>query len=149
RLVSGARGGTIQVWQANAVGQWAVTRTIRPEPAFVGFVPSVAFPFFVPHFACSPTISAIAITPDGKQLGACVGFSTLSTTISLWSLQDGTRTAGFGRGSERFSCLAFSPDGKLLAAGYSKSQGDSVSTDAQPAEAFASGVVLWNLDTGQ
>ena len=42
--------------------------------------------------------------------------------IGLWRLSDGTRpveleTGGFGGGSFGAYCLAFSPDGKCLAAG--------------------------------
>jgi hypothetical protein len=91
----------------------------------VGLVPSVAFPFFVPYFDCSPTISAIAITPDGKQLGACVGFCPDSrllawgaepgNSVHLWDLA-ASRECSFPsvRLASGWFNLAFHPDSKQL-----------------------------------
>jgi WD40 repeat protein len=141
RLVATDRDGRALVWEANANGEWTLARTITAEPAFLGLLPSAAFPYFVPQFA-SPTIKGIAITPDGKQLCACVNSSHLLTNIVLWNLADGTRTARSftGPAQEHCYCLAFSPDGKFLAAGYLRSNGEG---------ALVHGVLVWRLDTGR
>jgi WD40 repeat protein len=84
-------------------------------------------------------IKHLAVTPDGKQLGACVGDfqSCFDSTIWLWDLANGTPTSRYSRGREKYQRLAISPDGRFLAADYYGSAG------TRP------GVVLWNLDTGQ
>src|SRR5262249_53662371 len=111
------------------------------EAVLVGLTPAAAFPFFVPQFTF-PTIGAIAITPRGKELCACVDSSHLPTTIALWNLADGTRTARsfIGPASERCGRLALSPNGKLLAAGYLMHNGEG---------GLAHGVLVWRLDTGR
>src|SRR5262249_33246106 len=123
RLVSGYSDGTMHVWEANANCQWALARTINAGPVVVGLIPSAAFPFFIPHLH-SPPISFIAVTPDGKQLGACFESMYLGTTIALWNLADGTPAGSFSRGQEKYQQLAFSPDGKFMAAGYWRSNGN-------------------------
>jgi WD40 repeat protein/serine/threonine protein kinase len=125
RLVSGDRGGTIHVWQANAHGGCRLERTIRAAPAVAGPPPS--------DF---PAINSLAISPDGKQLAASLFFSptasqSLPRTISLWNLADGTQTASFGRESEWLFSPAFSPDGKLLAAAYCRTTQNGVSAATQ------------------
>jgi WD40 repeat protein len=136
RLVSLDANGTIHVWETKGNGAWELARTIALKPAIVGLIPSAAFPFFIPQIDVL-TISSIAISPDGKHLGATLDSSHFATVIALWNLTDGTRTTHSfsGRGSERFEGLAFSPDGKFLAAGYGRSN--------------SAGVLLWRLDTGR
>src|SRR5262249_16678344 len=75
RLVSAYRDGKALVWQINPIGEWILARTITADHAFIGIIPSAVFPYFVPHFVS--TIEAIAIAPDGEQLGACVNSSHL------------------------------------------------------------------------
>jgi WD40 repeat protein len=142
-LVAVVRGRRAQVWEANAQGDWTLARIIAPEPAFVGFIPCATFPFFVPQFT-SPMIGEIAITPDGKQLCACINSSGFPTTIALWNLADGTRTARsfVGPASDQCGGVAFSPDGKFLAAVYFRDHG------ALPSKS-TTGVLVWRLDTGQ
>jgi Tol biopolymer transport system component len=95
----------------------------------------------VPQFV-SPTVKAIAITPDGEQLCACVNSLQLPTTIALWNLADGMRTVRTFTvpGLEHGLLLAFSPDGKFLATGYLRG-----STDGS--ESY--GILVWRLDTGR
>jgi WD40 repeat protein/serine/threonine protein kinase len=125
RLVSGDRGGTIHVWQANANGEWALEGTISATPTAIG-----------PPQRDIPTINSIAISPDGKQFAASLFFSPTAADswpriISLWNLGDGTRTASFGQESQWLFSPAFSSDGKFLAAAYCRTtgEGDSVKTE--------------------
>jgi WD40 repeat protein/serine/threonine protein kinase len=140
RLVSADSEGKVQVWEANAHSEWILARTITAEPAVFGLIPSAVFPFFVPQFVSS-TIKAIAITPDGKQLCACVNSPHLPTTVALWNLADGTRTprAFTVPGSEHCDVLALSPEGKFLAASYVRNQWQNESY----------GVLVWSRDTGE
>jgi WD40 repeat protein/serine/threonine protein kinase len=149
RLVSGCRDGTIHVWEANATREWALMRTIHTGPTLVASVPSVAFPFFIPYLDFPP-ISYLAVTPDGRQFGACVGGmqSYIHSTITLWDLAHGTRTASYSRGREIYECLAISPDGKFLAANCFGSAVTSKPVQRQPAVDIRHGVVLWDLNTG-
>jgi serine/threonine protein kinase/WD40 repeat protein len=95
-LVTGDNRGTIKVWQKTPSDQWAALRTLTMDPA--------------PDF-----VTSLALTPDGKHLAAC---SANGTTISTWNLADGTRETPFrGSQGERLTCLAFSPQANLLAAG--------------------------------
>src|SRR5262249_36130145 len=95
-LVTGDDRGTIKVWQSTATGQWTSTRTLAVEPS-------------------PDCVTSLGLTPDGKHLAAC---SVNGTSISTWNLADGTREAPFrGPRGEKPVCLAFSPQGNLLAAG--------------------------------
>jgi WD40 repeat protein len=147
RLVSGHSDGAARVWEANANGGWTLARTITAEPTVVGLIPSAAFPFFVPQFDF-PKIEAIAITPDGQELAACVNSPHLPTTIALWNLADGSRTARtfIAPASERCTRLAVSPDSKFLAASYFRNNGEVASPSI---DYLSHGVLVWRLDTGR
>src|SRR5262249_16310079 len=107
RLISADRDGAIHICEIMANGEWARARTIVAEPTL------------------APTLNSIAITPDSKHIAACLfirpgGSRSLTSTIALWNLADGSRAGRFetGRVMEWISSPAFSPDGKRLSASY-------------------------------
>jgi WD40 repeat protein len=148
RLVSLDGNGTTVIWEVKANGKLARARTMTPEPVLVGLIPCAIFPFFVPHLAF-PTIKAVAITPDGTRLGACVDSPYSPTTIALWNLADGTRSSRSfsGRRLEQYISMAFSPDGKFLAAAYRRSQFEGILLPSVDRVASPFGVLVWRLDT--
>ena len=102
RLVVADTGGTIEVWEANERDDWSRTRTIAADRP-------------IPGYRLGRPVS-LAVTPDGKTLAVC---SALATSISLWDLANGTPAGRLSvPGQEQLTCLALSPDGKRLAAGY-------------------------------
>jgi WD40 repeat protein/serine/threonine protein kinase len=116
-LASGDVDGKIQVWQAGAGGTWACQRMIqidRPKRAN--------------YSQLGPRV-AVALTPDGQYLATCS-----SDQASVWSLAAEDPPVEFqGRGEENLTCLAFSPDGSLLVAGYHHTG--------------AHGILVWELAT--
>jgi WD40 repeat protein/serine/threonine protein kinase len=98
-LVSADLDGKIHVWLANAGGTWELERTIS-----ISDRPSKG-----------ATVAAV-LAPDGKYLAACCSDQSF---VSVWSLTAEVPVARFpGREGENLLCLAVSPDGRLLAAGY-------------------------------
>jgi WD40 repeat protein len=96
RMASADRGGKIQVWQAKASGTWELQRTISMD--------------------MRGAIRAVALTPDGQYLAAC---SSAEAFVCVWRLTaEASVTKYQGLEGGRLGCLAFSPDGSLLAAGY-------------------------------
>ncbi|MCW2931355.1 MAG: hypothetical protein JWM19_2317 [Actinomycetia bacterium] len=98
--------GPVEVWN---VATWKLTGTFQ-----TGFVSAVK--------GSTPGINSIAFSPDGTMLAVS---ATQSTTIQVWSTATLTRVASFpdtqnstfpaSLGGGVFN-LAFSPDGRLLAA---------------------------------
>jgi WD40 repeat protein len=82
------------------------------------------------------SVYAIAVSPDGETFATlhCVG------TIKLWNLYTGTEIYTLAENSMGDFCLAFSPDGKILASGGWDSGSEDDSTEPGIIE-------LWNLDT--
>jgi WD40 repeat protein/serine/threonine protein kinase len=129
-LVSTDRAGKIKVWQSNDTATWTCRKTIAIEPALFFLTPSLVFPFFTPTFT-ERSIDWAILTPDGRNLA--VPFPKESTII-LVDLADGTTAARFrAPRDEKIRCMAFSPDGKLLAVGY--------------AHKGTSGVLVWDVAT--
>lgn len=56
-------------------------------------------------------VVAVAFSPDGKSLGSRGGDS-----VKVWSLDDSKEVASFPQGGTDFGGLAFSPDGRSIAA---------------------------------
>ncbi len=58
---------------------------------------------------------AVALSPDGRTVASSSG-----SGLELWDVETGSQVAAMsGRGTEGIEALAFSPDGRLLAAGES------------------------------
>ena len=71
---------------------------------------------------------AVALSPDGRTLASSSGFG-----IELWDVETGSQVAAIsGEGTSGIEALAFSPDGRLLAAGEAWS---------------GTSVHLWDLET--
>jgi WD40 repeat protein/serine/threonine protein kinase len=89
---------TVKVWVMNREGHWECTRTLTREPGMTGGTPR------------------LAVSPDGQQIAAG---SWQGPAVPVWEVADGARAAPF-RGDGRTSPqeVAFSPDGRLLAAGF-------------------------------
>jgi RNA polymerase sigma factor (sigma-70 family) len=64
--------------------------------------------------------SCLAVSPDGKYLAACCPSERImdSARIKVWDLATDRLVHSFVRKGHEPSAVAFSPDGKLLAAGY-------------------------------
>src|SRR5262249_45266960 len=98
-MASADRDGKIQVWQAKVGGTWELQRTIG----------------IADHLVKGSTVG-VALAPDGKYLAAC---SSDQAFVYVWSVAAETPAAKYqGREGESLRCLAFSPDGSVLAAGY-------------------------------
>ena len=102
RLIAADAIGTVTIRESKDGDVWSRTRTIVADPPLAGY--RVGRPV------------SVAVTPDGKTLAVC---SALATSISLWDLAEGTPAGRLSvPGREQLTCLAMSPDGKRLAAGY-------------------------------
>jgi WD40 repeat protein len=70
------------------------------------------------HFRHASKIAAIAFSPDSTLLASASGEDGgHDTSVRLWSVAKGEERLRFGSGALRCYCLAFSPNGRLLAAG--------------------------------
>ena len=102
RLVAADGNGTITIWESKDHDAWSRTQTIATDKP-------------IPGYRVGRPVS-VAVTPDGKTLAVC---SALATSISIWDIAEGTPAGRLSvPGREQLTCLAMSPDGKRLAAGY-------------------------------
>jgi len=85
-------------------------------------------------------VNAVAYSPGGRLLAS----GSLDETIRLWNAQSGKQLQQFKFRGE-VACLAFSPDGKSLAAAETKDEGVFPSGAAMPNCA----VRLWDVATGK
>ena len=67
----------------------------------------------------SGQVRALAFSKDGKNLAVAEGTPGASGAVRLLDIAGGKIAATFGQAKDEFISLAFSPDGKLLAAGGS------------------------------
>jgi serine/threonine protein kinase/WD40 repeat protein len=116
-LVSADSQGTIKVWEPAAAGTWTQVRTlntVKPINVWRQFVRQVF----------------LAISSDGKRLATC---SEGTSTVLVWNLADGTREVKLDGGDVRLRCMAWSADGRFLAAGCGFPEPD--------------GIVVWDVAT--
>ena len=72
-----------------------------------------------PGFACPfEPVNCLAISPDGRYMVGG-GVKCQCGTLLIWDLQSFKRIAAVEGGKELLACLAFSPDGQVLATGDS------------------------------
>jgi WD40 repeat protein len=116
-LIAADGNGAVAIWESKEGDAWSRSRTIAADRPLPGY--RVGRPV------------SIAVTPDGKTLA--VG-SALTTSVSLWDIATGTSTGRLAvPGREQLTCLALSPDGNRLAAGYREPDGH--------------GALIWDLAT--
>ncbi|MBI3208314.1 MAG: WD40 repeat domain-containing protein [Candidatus Solibacter usitatus] len=64
-------------------------------------------------------VNAVALSTDGRTLAIAAGMPAKSTSVQLFDFDSGRQIATLYQSVEEIFSLAFSPDGKLLAAGSS------------------------------
>jgi WD40 repeat protein len=82
-------------------------------------------------------IESLAFSPDGKMIGEAAAEATLATSLRLWNPEDGEEIRLLAHDVENMRCLAFAPDGKLVA------------TNMRDPVKWGHKIVLRNLETGQ
>jgi len=78
------------------------------------------------------SVNALALSADGKQLGAAAGEPALFGEARLWNLADGSLIRTFEGHKDALYSIAISPDGKILATG-----------------SYDQKIKLWELETGK
>jgi WD40 repeat protein len=104
RLVSGSRDSTVRLWDTRSGANILVCKTNAP-------------------------VYAAAISADARLIAAV---SAMSTSVSLWQAATGKLVRELGPHEKALECIAFSPNGRFLAAG---------SDDAT--------VVIWDVTTSE
>lgn len=82
-------------------------------------------------------IEWLAFSPDGRMLAEVAANGPLRSTVRLWSPEDGSEIRELGSGGEGVRCLAFTPDGKLVA------------TNVREGRAWRYKITLREVDTGR
>ena len=116
-LVSATHNGSLRVWDPRS------GRLLRSLPD-------------------DSSLGPIAISPDGKVVASGSAWGNPNKSVCLWDVASGRMLREFSEGKEpstRVTCLAFSADGKLLAAGTG---GDRLSRKPAP-------VPVWEVATGK
>jgi WD40 repeat protein/tRNA A-37 threonylcarbamoyl transferase component Bud32 len=118
-LISADASGSIKVWARVEDDHWIAAATIAADRPTRGY-------------RTGRPIS-VALAPDGKTFAAC---AALGTSVSLWDVASGVSAGRLSVPSgEQLTCLALSPDGKHLGAGYRGPGRD--------------GVLIWDLAARQ
>jgi WD40 repeat protein len=80
----------------------------------------------------SMPINSIAFTPDGQNIAGAVQLTDstyancIDCTIKLWRISDGTLLHTYSNGTGfKFATIGFSPNGRIIGAGYADDRADS------------------------
>ncbi|MFQ5807695.1 MAG: WD40 repeat domain-containing protein [Phycisphaerae bacterium] len=125
-LVSAGTEGKIRLWD---VETGRLLRQIYPRSRVVKN--STAAPP-VPR-----RIESIAFSPDGKMIGEAAAETTLATSLRLWNPEDGQEIRLLAHDVQNMRCLAFTPDGKLIA------------TNMRDPHKWGHKIVLRDLESGE
>jgi WD40 repeat protein len=80
-----------------------------------------------------PQLKFVAFSPDSKQLASAGGFGASSPKESLWIWDSETRKKRVTESPTTPTCIAFSPDGKLIVAAHGKYDTTPLMTTCQVA----------------
>src|SRR5262249_22141084 len=89
------------------------------------------------------TVTAVAVTSDSKR----VATGSDDKSARVWDAENGKSLRDFGKLDGHVNCIAFSPDGKLLAAGSSDGKITISNADAENVNAAAVGAIQPALGT--
>jgi WD40 repeat protein len=126
KLISATREARIWLWDLEARRP---IRRIYPRGKSFDATPTRTGP--------PRRIEAIAFSPDGKMIGEVAMESSLSTALRLWDPATGEPIRVLAEGVENMRCVAFSPDGELVA------------TNARNTNRWGHKIVLRNPQTGE
>ena len=108
RMASADQDGVVKVWHPHSDGAWVCTWTMAIDRTRVPM--DKQFRYTAPR--------SVVLSPDGKWLFIC---SINQPGVALWDLTRGTRSQPFELPAPgTLACLALSPDGRFLAAGYNR-----------------------------
>jgi WD40 repeat protein len=104
-LASGDRGGVVKLWDLTTGEERATLAAAAPLSQGLQTMQQQGMMFI-------QEVAALAFTPDGHALAVAV-----DQTVRLWDVGTGSSVASLAGHGGKVQCLAYSPDGTLLASG--------------------------------